>query len=207
MAKLSSYEISGMKERILKDLYGAELEKLTVRKTDIAKRNRQLWLDKYQHLLDQLPESMVTRHAHYYVSIKYTPEIDKSKILIDEKWEYLTESSVPVINPVDMNTSGYVRAADGNALHPNLETETDILCKAILKIRKEKGAMKEYLNETTTMFTGSIGLRKAWDPALHKYLPPEPIKAKKSKKSDEKIVPAAPTFMKVRMTNNLLEEQ
>ena len=73
--RLGSYDLQQIVNKILDDLYGFMQKELDVRKEGIAKRNRELWLKKYQHLLDQLPEAMVTRHNDYYVKIKYTPEV------------------------------------------------------------------------------------------------------------------------------------
>ncbi len=65
--RLGQYDLQGIVNKILDDLYGSMNKALDVRKEGIAKRNREIWLKQYQHLLDQLPESMVTRHSDYYV--------------------------------------------------------------------------------------------------------------------------------------------
>ena len=196
--RLGSYDLQQIVNKILDDLYGFMQKELDVRKEGIAKRNRELWLKKYQHLLDQLPEAMVTRHNDYYVKIKYIP--DGTTALVDEKWAYRSDN--PIINPVEDGTYGDTPAK--NPLHPDLETDTAVLCNDILKYQEERGSMKDYLQETTRMYKGSLQLRKVWDESLHKYLPPEPVKVKR-KKADEKVAPDTPTFLKERMTTNLLE--
>ena len=65
--------------------------------------------------------------------------------------------------------------------------------------------MEQYLVETTRMYKGSLQLRKVWDPSLHKYLPKEPVKTPK-KSAQIKEDPVSPTFLKNRMTTNLLED-
>ena len=63
--RLSYSEISRMRHNILTDMYGSKEKKIEERKTNIAQQNRDLWLEKYQSLLAQLPEAMVSRHKDY----------------------------------------------------------------------------------------------------------------------------------------------
>jgi hypothetical protein len=197
--RIGQYDLQQIRNKILEDLYGSMRQELDKRKEKIAKRNRKLWLKQYQHLLDQLPESMVTRHSDYYVKIKYMP--DGETVLIDEKWAYRSDN--PIINPVEEGNYGDNTAR--NPLHKDLETDTAVLCNDILKFQEEKDQMEQYLQETTQMYKGSLQLKKVWDESLHKYLPPEPVKVKRNK-AEEKIAPDTPTFLKDRMTTNLLED-
>jgi len=197
--RIGQYDLQQIRNKILEDLYGSMRQELDKRKEKIAKRNRKLWLKQYQHLLDQLPESMVTRHNDYYVKIKYMP--DGETVLIDEKWAYRSDN--PIINPVEEGNYGDEPVR--NPLHKDLETDTAVLCNDILKFQEEKGQMEQYLQETTQLYKGSLQLKKVWDESLHKYLPPEPVKVKRNK-AEEKIAPDTPTFLKDRMTTNLLED-
>ena len=197
--RIGQYDLQQIRNKILEDLYGSMRQELDKRKEKIAKRNRKLWLKQYQHLLDQLQESMVTRHSDYYVKIKYMP--DGETVLIDEKWAYRSDN--PIINPVEEGNYGDEPVR--NPLHKDLETDTAVLCNDILKFQEEKGQMEQYLQETTQLYKGSLQLKKVWDESLHKYLPPEPVKVKRNK-AEEKIAPDTPTFLKDRMTTNLLED-
>ena len=47
--RLGSYDLQQIVNKILDDLYGSMKKELDVRKEGIAKRNRELWLKKYQH--------------------------------------------------------------------------------------------------------------------------------------------------------------
>ena len=197
--RIGQYDLQQIRNKILEDLYGSMRQELDKRKEKIAKRNRKLWLNQYQHLLDQLPEAMITRHNDYYVKIKYMP--DGETTLIDEKQAYRSDN--PIINPVEEGNYGDEPVR--NPLHKDLETDTAVLCNDILKFQEEKGQMEQYLQETTQMYKGSLQLKKVWDESLHKYLPPEPVKVKRNK-AEEKIAPDTPTFLKDRMTTNLLED-
>jgi hypothetical protein len=198
--RIGAYDLQQMKNKILTDLYGTEQKKIDERKTEIAKRNRNLWLNQYQYLLNQLPESMITTHTDYHLSIKYSSP-DNTDLLIDENWVF--KSPDPIINPVNQGTYG--TSPHKNSLHEELKPTTDILCKDILKLQKERSEMSEYLTKSFQDHKGSIGLRELWDESLHKYLPTEPIKTSKKDKKI-KINPISPTFLKTRMTTNLLED-
>ena len=77
--------------------------------------------------------------------------------------------------------------------------------KKNLKLRKEKGELERYLYETTKNNTGSKQLKKVWPEHLHKYLPAEPVKIGKKVKPVIQN-PDVPTFLKERLTTNLLED-
>ena len=217
MMRISSYELHSIRTKILEDLYSTLEAKIVARQDTIVQKNRDLWLAKYQPLLDQLPESMVTREREYKVSINFqlgkglTKEplskdqypdnrsfndhgryYDFTKVY--ELWTYRFESKL--VNPKD----NY----EGEPLHPDLYPETAQLCEEILKLRKEKEEMKDYLIQTMRKYTGSKQLKKVWDESLHKYLPAEPVKGPRKAKVEPETVPT-PDFLKTRMTTNLLE--
>lgn len=195
--RLGYSDLSTIKRKILTDLYGMLEEDLNKRKKDIAKQNREKWLDQYRYLLDQLPQSMVTRHEEYRVKIVYTP--NGEDVAIDEEWYF--SSDKPIINPVD-DSSHYAKAV-AQPLHADLQADAAALCNSILALKKERDQMKTYLDETTTTYKGSLQLKKVWDESLHKYLPAEPVKIKKPKQEEKAF--ETPTFLKDRMTTNLLE--
>jgi hypothetical protein len=205
MARIGSYEITNMKRQILRDLYGKEEDKLTKRRTDIAEKSRELYLAPMQHLLDKLPEEMIAKDEEYCLRIKYTPEEDKTQISVDEKWRYKTDQ--PITNPKSHGKgSSYYTSVPENELDPRLQDSAIELCNDILALRTEKQKMSQYLEETTTKYTGSLQLRKVWDSSLHKYLPAEPVKTPRSKKKTAIPDPTTPIFLKNRMTTNLLED-
>ena len=208
MARIGDYELRKIRNKILDDLYSKSEGELKKRKTAIAKQSRELYLEPIQYLLDQLPVEMVCHDKEYFLRVKYTPNDDKTEIMVDEKWEYKTDQNI--INPQSHTRGGsYYSNTPENTLDPRLQESAAELCKDILALRIEKQKMTTYLVDTTTMYTGSLQLRKVWEPALHKYLPKEPVKVskRKPKGSNGKTVPdpLTPVFLKNRMTNNLLE--
>ena len=207
MAKMSSYEIGKLKGNILDSFYRNREAELAVRRTVIAKKNRELQLAPIQYLLDQLPTDMIAHADEYVVRIRYTREGGLGGVLVDEKWDYKTDT--PVINPQKVSNSHYQNTPD-NDLKEELQEEADKLCEDIIELKTEKEEMSVYLNATTSKYTGSLQLRKAWknEPALLKYLPAEPVKISRPKPAKKVVVPdlEVPTFLKNRMTTNLLED-
>jgi hypothetical protein len=191
-----------MTHKILTNLYGSKEKKLEERKTNIAQQNRDLWLEKYQSLLAQLPKEMITRHKDYQLDIDYTspnPEYEK----LEETWMYSVDDAI--VNPVDGNNSSSYLYATQSPLHSKLETIAHQLCEDILLLKKEKNAMEDYLRKTTGSNKGSLQLKKIWPEVFHKYLPAEPIRI--PRKTKPKVVnPDVPDFLKVRLTTNLLED-
>jgi hypothetical protein len=207
MAKMGSYGIQKLKSNIIDGLYRKREDELKVRRAAIAKKNRELQLAPIQYLLDQLPIDMIAHADEYVVRIRYTPEKDKTNVMVDEKWDYKTDK--PIINPQKVSNSHYQNTPD-NDLKEELKEDADKLCKDIIELKTEKEEMSIYLKATTSKYTGSLQLRKAWknEPAFLKYLPAEPVKVLRPKPAKKVAVPdlEVPTFLKTRMTTNLLED-
>ena len=207
MAKMGSYEIGKLRGNILDGLYRKREDDLKVRRTAIAKKNRELQLAPIQYLLDQLPTDMIAHADEYVVRIRYTREGGLGGVLVDEKWDYKTDT--PVVNPQKVSNSHYQNTPD-NDLKEELQKEADKLCEDIIELKTEKEEMSVYLNATTSKYTGSLQLRKAWknEPGLLKYLPAEPVKVSRPKPAKKVVVPdlEVPAFLKSRMTTNLLED-
>jgi hypothetical protein len=207
MAKMGSYGIQKLKSNIIDGLYRKREDELKVRRAAIAKKNRELQLAPIQYLLDQLPIDMIAHADEYVVRIRYTPEKDKTNVMVDEKWDYKTDN--PIINPQKVSNSHYQNTPD-NDLKEELKEDADKLCKDIIELKTEKEEMSIYLKATTSKYTGSLQLRKVWknEPAFLKYLPAEPVKVLRPKPAKKVAVPdlEVPTFLKTRMTTNLLED-
>jgi hypothetical protein len=212
MAKMADYAIRNMRNEILGELYQKREDDLDERRTTIAKQSRELYLNPYQHLIDQLPKEMVSHDREYKVRMKYFPpkELfkDNPDIYVDEKWNCRAET--PVINPVDSNNRGNYNQTPENDLQEELQEVSDKLCEDILELQIERQIMTKYLIATTTKYTGTLQLRERWknQPTLLKHLPPEPAKVKKPKPAKKVPVPdlEVPTFLKTRQTINLLED-
>ena len=200
MARLSQYEIGKIRNTILKDLYGKAEETFELRKTVIAERNRQLYLQPIQHLLDQIPEEMVAHFNYYGVKIQYKSAPDMDNFEIAEEWQ--CHSKTPIPNPT---TTGHYPDNIAGTLHPKLQQETAVLCNEILAINNEKSELAKFIDDSTSKYTGSIQLRKVWPESLHKYLPAEKHTDRSANKKATTPDPVAPTTIQNRMTTNLLE--
>ena len=206
--RIGDHDLRSIRTKVLDDLYHKKEAELKERKTAIAKQSRELYLAPIQYLLDKLPEEMVSHTNEYVLRVKYTPNKDKTEIMIDEKWEY--KSDQPIMNPKTFSKGGsYYSTVPENILDPRLQDSAAELCSDILALRIEKENMSSYLIETTTEYSGSLQLRKVWPETLHKYLPVEPVKVSRPKPAKKVSVPdpRVPTTLKTRLTTNLLEEK
>ena len=203
--RIPEYKLGRIRGEILDDLYKAAETKLTKRRIDIAKQNREHFLAPFNQLLDQVPVELLARSTEYTVRIKYTPKPESGSSEstgIDEKWTYKTEKAIT--NPLKFSSHGYSDPLE-NTLDIRLQDVTDKLCNDILTLRKEKEELSRFLHQTTGNNKGSKQLRKIWPESLHKYLPAEPVKIPKNKTTETKIDPAIPSSLNIRLTNNLLE--
>ena len=69
MAKMSEYELRKMRWSIIDGAYRKREQELEVRKTAIAKKNRELQLEPIQHLLKQLPTDMISPADEYILRV------------------------------------------------------------------------------------------------------------------------------------------
>ena len=207
--RMADYALRSMKTKILEELYGKTENQLKIRKTNIAKQNRELYLQPIQHLLDQLPEEMLSHTDVYHLEIKYTPYKDKTDIAVHETWDYKTDTYI--VNPKKYQGRSYYSEIPKNPLNPKLRDSAEHLCKDILELKMEQQNTITFLNQCFAKNKGSKALRKMWekDPNARvfcKYLPTEPVRVKKSTKKETIPDPIAPTSIKNRMTTNLLED-
>ena len=211
--RIGDYELRNIREKILTELYGKLEEKFEKRKEEIAKQNREYFIEPLMSTIVSLPIELIAHTNQYSVKIKYTsPNTDKTDNPnlhdIIENWGFRSDKPIP--NPKDpsKNSGSYYESIPDQPLDPRLHDITAQLCEEILKLNKEKAEMSNYLADTTRRYKGSVQLRKIWPESLHKYLPPEPIKITKSNKPKEKITtndPEIPDHLTHRLTENLLE--
>jgi len=222
--KMGSYDIKNMKEQIKQDLYSKKEEKLQERRTEIARKNRDLFIEPFMSTMSALPDELISHAKEYKVSIKYTAstdfksnypsvsfvsdDTDRNTVDITESWLYKSDDFI--INPITVNQNrGYYSDVPENPLDDQLKDEADKLCQDILKLQMIKNEMTTYLDETTKRYTGSLQLRKVWPESLHKYLPKEPPKKVYTKMVKNKKVPiddpVVPDTLNDQFTENLLE--
>ena len=211
--RIGSYELKNIRNRITDDLYRKAEEKLTERKVGIAKKAREYYIEPFMSTMSTLPIELIAHDKEYAVRIKYTAPNSQGGDApdIDENWTYRADD--PLINPKNPKQGGpnYYSNVPENILDERLRDEVDLLCKDILKLKAKKEEMTTYLIETTTKYTGSLQLRKAWEksPHLLKYLPMEPVKTPKTKiVRNKKVIiedPTIPEGLNEQLTENLLE--
>ena len=218
MARLGYGELQGIKRNILADLYGSAEEALELRKTSISAQNRAYVMEPLQELINQLPENLFNKESRYHLFISYKPvevedraqytdDSESDQFRVNQVWESRLESSY-AINPAT-NYYGNPHTQPTN-LDPRLHEEAAALCEDILTLRIEKNELRKFIQDTTDKYTGSKQLREVWPTTLHRFLPAEPPpKPRVPRTKKEKVIspdPVAPTFIKQRLTTNLLEK-
>ena len=94
------------------------------------------------------------------------------------------------------------------SVHPSLYAEVADIIEREQEIKREKREMDKFLSNTFDRTTGSKQIREMWPESLHKYLPKEPERKKREKVSKEDLpIITAPSELKTRLVNNLLEEK
>lgn len=201
MARLGTGKIYKIKQAILDNFYLAAETKLTERKQEIAKENREYVMQPLQQFITELPGNLFKRDAIYQLFINYnSSNKDESQRLV-EIWEYDTDNERS-INPYTMYEQEYLNSKKKKPtnLVAELAGKAKQLCEDVIVLRNEKKELSDYLDTTTSKYTGSLQLRKIWPTNLHKYLPVET-----PKDTPKKIEIASPSFINTRLATNLLE--
>jgi hypothetical protein len=220
--KMGLSERRRMRDNIINDLYRKAEDKLQERRIEIARKSREYYIEPFMSTMSTLPLELITHDREYVLRVKYIAPTStntdticdhpiEDSLDIDEKWTYRSDD--PIINPKNPKQGGanYYCNVPENTIDERLREEVNLLCQDILKLKTKRDAMNSYLVETTTKYTGSLQLRKAWkdSPHLLKYLPKEPIKIPRTKMVGNKKVaiedPAIPEGLKEQLTENLLE--
>jgi len=197
-----------IKGKILSDLYDTPTEALKVRRTQIAERNRNYYMEPYLMLMGQLPDDLIAKERKFVVKIRYNVDaIDKTKSL-KEEWTYISDKPLP--NPVNGSGGYYSTNPVSQPLDCRLIKDAATLSEDILSFNSEYSDLNEYITDTFAKWSGTVQLRKIWPASLHKYLPAEPPKKPKAlsipkiKKETPEMV-EAPATLNTRLTTNLLE--
>ena len=220
MSRISQGSLDSMKNDILRDLYQATEKRLRDRATKIAHDSRECWIAQYQPLLDQIPDELIAKHQSYHIEIKYPwhREFNEKDLKTDNlprfsttDWhnlDYIQEmwgftSPIPIANPITFNSYGGT-TAEHQELHIDMRQEAENLCKEKIQFLQEKSRMHNYLEITTSKNRTHKQLREVLPSSLHKYIPPEPVKRKATRKEARHV--EAPDFLGERQTINLLED-
>ncbi len=97
MARLGCADIHTIKRKILSNLYGANEESIKERKEDIARRNREYFMEPLRPIMDQLPFDLLQHTSQYQLFINY--KLSNTDLMqgVCEVWEYNS------YNPTDVN--------------------------------------------------------------------------------------------------------
>ena len=206
--RLSNGTQNSIKSEILSDLYDDAEEALDTRRKQIAKRNRDYYIEPYLEFLAKLPDDLIAKERRFVVKICYNINLSDSTTGLREEWTHTSDKAIP--NPVSSSGGYYSTNPATQELDVRLRADAAILAEDIISLNNERQELKDYIEDTFNKWSGTIQLRKIWPASLHKYLPAEPPKKPKApripktKKEAPEIV-EAPTTLKARLTTTLLE--
>ena len=198
--RISQHEIYNIRKKIMEDLYGAHFKKLSEKKENFLRKNLALEYAAYKEHLAKIPDHLLNYgygcYSHKY-AVKVVYKKNDPTNSYNETWEVSLKDDE--------------EAPTGNkkySVHPSLYAEVADIIEKEQEIKKEKKEMDKFLSNTFDRTTGSKQIRELWPESLHKYLPKEPERKKREKVSKEDLpIITAPSELKTRLVNNLLEEK
>jgi hypothetical protein len=189
--RLSQNKQFNIAEAIKKDMYAKAFKELDKKQENLVYDNYLIWVQPYIAIAEQLPTDMVCRDKQL-------------KLRVDEHvtWQYYHTSDLLNIT----KGTGWNSSVQTMSLEKEVESEAIELLNQEKALRKEQNELIDYVNESMDKLGTTVRLRKTWPQALQKYIPAEPVRAKrKSKEEQEELFDAPTDAIKLRMTQNLLE--
>lgn len=193
--RISEHNRWSMKKSILSDLYGLHLDKLGKEKEVFLRKNLALEYAPYTEHLTKIPDHFLNYEYRYAVKVVYKKNDPINSY--NQTWSVTLDGEASPISSKE-----YV-------VHPSLYTEVVSIIEREQEIKKERGEMAAFIENTFNVTTGSKQIRKMWPESLHKYLPAEPAPVKRQRDSKGKVVLptiTAPSQLQTRLVNNLLEK-
>lgn len=200
--RISQHKMYNIRKEIMSDLYGAHLKKISEEKEVFLRKNLALEYAPYKEFIAKIPDYLLN-YGHGSYGHKYAVKVVYKKNdpvnSYNETWD------------VHLNDDEAAPISDKKySVHPSLYAEVADIIEREQAIKKEKKEMDNFISQSFDRTTGSKQIRKMWPESLHKYLPkePEPVKRTRNPK-DKEDLPAitAPSQLKTRLVNNLLEEK
>ena len=194
--RIAQHTIWNIRKNILSDLYGVHLDKIDKEKEVFLRKNLALEYAPYTEYIAKIPDHLLNYGYKYSVKILYKKDDPIHRY--SQTWEVsLKDTEVAPITHKHYT------------VYPSLYTEVADIIEREQEIKKEKREMDIFISNTFDLTTGSKQIRRMWPESLHKYLPTEPVPVKRQKNSQGKLVLptiAAPSQLKTRLVNNLLEK-
>ena len=198
--RISQHEIYNIRKKIMEDLYGAHFKKLSEKKENFLRKNLALEYAAYKEHLAKIPDHLLN-YGYGCYSHKYAVKVVYKKNDPTNSYNETWEVSLKDNEEAPTSNNKY-------SVHPSLYAEVADIIEREQEIKKEKKEMDKFLSNTFDRTTGSKQIREMWPESLHKYLPKEPERKKREKVSKEDLpIITAPSELKTRLVNNLLEEK
>jgi hypothetical protein len=191
-----------MKKQILEDLYDKNIARVLEERRDIVRRNYMSWLNQHEANIARIPDGFINRG--YDVRMDVHKEANAEPGSYESIFDARVDKPVPVCEE-STSSSYYTRTY---AVPVSAENSPKVIANIAEyeKLVKEKEEATAYIDKSYEQCTSTTQLRKFWPQALHKYIPPEPTRAKREKKElDTSATNDIQDVLTQRMANNLLE--
>ena len=197
--RISQHDIYNIRKKILDDLYGVHLRKISERKEAFLRKNLALEYSPYKEYLAKIPDHLLNygygSYGHKY-AVKVVYKKNDPTNSYNETWDVHLKDEEAAPSPKEKYS-----------VHHSLYAEVADIIEREQEIKKEKREMDNFISSSFERTTGSKQIREMWPESLHKYLPKEPERKKKEKVSKEDLpIITAPSQLQTRLVNNLLEK-
>ena len=185
---------------IMKDLFEQPKKALEERKSKLVVRGYQMWISQYAQTMRLLPKEFFTFEDFARMTVV---ETDNQKTT----WNAYKDvnANEGFVSMVD--NSRYGRSAKEFDMPEELADDVQEVVTKLAELAEEEKKMETYLSESLKVWNTTHKLRQNWDTMFHKYIPPEPPRAPRTKKATPEDVSTSIDVndIKKRMTLNILE--
>lgn len=192
-----------MKKKILEDLYDKNIERLREERNQLVRNNYSEWLAQHQPNLDKIPSGFINTGHEVRMDVHKELKVDADSY--SGTFDARFEKPVPIC--IDTNASSYYSRTVALPVSETYRAAVLENIEAMTNIYNEKEEATQYIDKSYEQCTSTTQLRKFWPQALHKYIPPEPTRAKReAKQLDTSATADIQDTLTMRMANNLLED-
>lgn len=192
-----------IKEQILNDLFMKPLNALEDKRGDLVVEGYKLWIEPYVETMKLIPSDFLCQADFIHMTV----EADGEKTTTWTGYKNANNNDKPFV--VMQRDQGSYRATSVAFEMPEAIGDK---CKAleteINELKAEKEKMQSYLHESMEAWNTTHKLRTNWPELLHKYIPPEPPRAPRTKKATPEEVTTTIDVSDIqrRITLNILED-
>lgn len=193
--KIGNSEKYSIRRAIIRDIYETAINKLSAQKSEIVKKNHEMYLDNINPFIINVPNSILVKGNR--LAMEITNSLNATEV-----WNAHVDKEV--ITPGTVNDYG-VRPIPVSA-YPVFQEQIIEIDKEYKDLSEKKEKFDDYLEKVFAAYSGPVQLRKVLPEYLHKYIPVSPPRKARAKQvKPEKPNITAPDFVKEQLVENMLE--